>query len=114
MAVPDKKEAIMADESYVAVAAQYASEDAAVADFDEIGAHYKEDDKHEHGPLDAAVITRGLDGKLAIVKRDDGEAEDGEHSDGEVDQAGEGDHGTAERPQDQKDDGSGGETEEEN
>jgi len=61
----------MADETYVAVAAQYASEDSAVADFDEIHAHYK-DDKHQHGPLDAAVITRGNDGKLAIVKRDDG------------------------------------------
>ena len=61
----------MTDETYVAVAAQYASEDSAVADFDEIRAHYT-DDKHQHGPLDAAVITRGTDGKLTIVKRDDG------------------------------------------
>ncbi|MET0932100.1 MAG: hypothetical protein ABWX56_00185 [Mycetocola sp.] len=62
----------MADETFVAVAAQYSSEDAAVADFDALRNHYKEDDKHDHGPLDAAVITRGLDGKLAIVKRDEG------------------------------------------
>jgi hypothetical protein len=62
----------MADENYVAVAAQYTSEDGAVADFDELRAHYDENDSHEHGPLDAAVITRGLDGKLTIVKRDDG------------------------------------------
>lgn len=61
----------MADETFVAVAAQYENEDAAVADFDELREHYKED-KHEHGPLDVAVITRGLDGKLAIVKRDEG------------------------------------------
>jgi len=62
----------MAEETYVAVAAQYASEDEAVADFDGIHAHYEEDDRHEHGPLDAAVIARGLDGKLSIVRRDDG------------------------------------------
>ena len=62
----------MADQTYVAVAAQYASEDAAVADFDRLRAHYKEGDGHEHGPFDAAVITRGVDGELAIVKRDDG------------------------------------------
>ena len=61
----------MADETYVAVAAQYASEDSAVADFDAIRAHYA-DDKHQHGPLDAAVIARGNDGKLTIAKRDDG------------------------------------------
>lgn len=62
----------MADESYVAVAAQYASEDAAVADFDVLHAHYKEDKSHGHGGFDAAVINRGVDGKLSIVKRDDG------------------------------------------
>ncbi|MET0887700.1 MAG: hypothetical protein ABWX92_14765 [Mycetocola sp.] len=62
----------MADEKFVAVAAQYASEDRAVADFDNLSAHYKDDDNHGHGPLDAAVITRGLDGKLSIVRRDDG------------------------------------------
>jgi hypothetical protein len=62
---------MMTDETYVAVAAQYASEDSAVADFDEIREHYK-GDKHQHGPLDAAVITRGNDGTLTIVKRDDG------------------------------------------
>ena len=62
----------MAEETCVAIAAQYDSEDGAVADFDEIHAHYMEHDRHEHGPFDAAVITRGLDGKLRIVKRDDG------------------------------------------
>jgi hypothetical protein len=62
----------MADESYVAVAAQYASEDAAVADFEQLSAHYKEDKDHGHGGFDAAVINRGVDGKLSIVKRDDG------------------------------------------
>jgi hypothetical protein len=62
----------MADESYVAVAAQYASEDAAVADFDRIREHFTEHDGHDHGSFDAAVINRGLDGKLSIVKRDDG------------------------------------------
>jgi hypothetical protein len=63
---------MMADENHVAVAAQYASEDAAVNDFERIGAHFKEDDKHEHGSFDAAVINRAVDGKLSIVKRDDG------------------------------------------
>ncbi|MET0481071.1 MAG: DUF1269 domain-containing protein [Mycetocola sp.] len=62
----------MADKPYVAVAAQYASEDGAVADFEQIRGHYKDDDAHGHGPLDAAVIARGMDGKLSIVKRDDG------------------------------------------
>lgn len=62
----------MADESYVAVAAQYASEDAAVADFDQIRAHYKDDKEHKHGEFDAAVINRSVEGKVAIVKRDDG------------------------------------------
>jgi uncharacterized membrane protein len=62
----------MADETYVAVAAQYANEDEAVADFDELRAHYKENDRHEHGPFDAAVINREANGELSIVKRDDG------------------------------------------
>lgn len=62
----------MAEETYVAVAAQYASEDGAVADFDQLRAHYKESDRHEHGPFDAAVIKRSVDGELSIVKRDDG------------------------------------------
>lgn len=62
----------MADETYVAVAAQYASEDGAVADFDQLRAHYKEGDRHEHGPFDAAVIKRSVDGDLSIVRRDDG------------------------------------------
>ena len=70
--VHNEKETIMADETFVAVAAQYDSEDRAVADFDNLSAHYKDDDNHGHGPLDAAVITRDLDGKLAIVRRDDG------------------------------------------
>ena len=62
----------MAEESYVAVAAQYTSEDAAVADFDQLRAHYKEGGGHEHGSFDAAVINRGVDGELSIVRRDDG------------------------------------------
>lgn len=62
----------MADETYVAVAAQYASEDGAVADFDQLRTHYKESDRHAHGPFDAAVIKRSVDGELSIVKRDDG------------------------------------------
>ena len=62
----------MADQPYIAVAAQYASEDAAVADFDQIRAHYRETDEHQHGSFDAAVINRSVDGELSIVKRDDG------------------------------------------
>ncbi|HEV7948813.1 MAG TPA: hypothetical protein VGP24_03505 [Glaciihabitans sp.] len=62
----------MADQTYQAIAAQYASEDSAIADFEQIQTHYKDDDRHEHGPLDAAVMTRDTDGKLSIVKRDDG------------------------------------------
>jgi hypothetical protein len=71
-AVPDEKGLIMADKTYVAVAAQYASESAAASDFDEVRAHFKEKDKHQHGQFDAAVVTRDLEGKLSIVKRDDG------------------------------------------
>ena len=67
----------MTDETYVAVAAQYTSEDAAVDDFDGIHAHYKDDDGHGHRPLDAAVITRGIDGTISIVKRDDGDKSHG-------------------------------------
>lgn len=59
----------MADQTYVAIAAQYASEDEAVADFDRIQAHFKETDKKES--FDAAVVQRGLDGKLSIPKRGD-------------------------------------------
>lgn len=63
----------MADETYVALAAQYASEDDAVKDFEDAQAHFKDDKhEHEHGPIDAAVITRGVDGKLAIVRRTEG------------------------------------------
>ena len=62
----------MADENFVAVAGQYASEAEAVADFDKLHAHYKDDKEHGHGSFDAAVINRGVDGKVSIVKRDDG------------------------------------------
>ena len=62
----------MADQNYVAVAAQYASEDEAVSDFDQLSAHYKDDNEHGHGGFDAAVINRSVEGKIAIVKRDDG------------------------------------------
>ena len=62
----------MPEKPYIAVAAQYASEDGAVADFDQIRAHYQETDEHQHGSFDAAVISRGTDGEISIVKRDDG------------------------------------------
>ncbi|KQX08001.1 MULTISPECIES: hypothetical protein [unclassified Leifsonia] len=60
----------MADQNYVAIAAQYADTDGAVADFDRIRAHFAETPKKES--FDAAVISRELDGKISIVKRDDG------------------------------------------
>lgn len=60
----------MADQPYVAIAAQYASEDEAVADFDKIHAHYKEAGKH--AAFDAAVVVRDMEGKVSIPKRDDG------------------------------------------
>jgi hypothetical protein len=63
----------MADQAYIAIAAQYASEDEAVADFEKIHEHYKATDKH--GSFDAAVIRRDVDGKLSMPKRDD----DGKH-----------------------------------
>jgi uncharacterized membrane protein len=60
----------MADQDYVALAAQYASEDDAVADFDRIHEHYKGAGKH--AAFDAAVVVRDMDGKVSIPKRDDG------------------------------------------
>ena len=63
----------MADQAYIAIAAQYATEDEAVADFEKIHEHYKATDKH--GSFDAAVIKRDVDGKLSMPKRDD----DGKH-----------------------------------
>lgn len=60
----------MADQAYVAIAAQYASEAEAVADFERIHEHYKNADKHTS--FDAAVIKRDMEGKLSIPKRDDG------------------------------------------
>lgn len=63
----------MADQAYIAIAAQYATEDEAVADFEKIHEHYKETDKH--GSFDAAVIRRDVDGTLSMPKRDD----DGKH-----------------------------------
>ncbi|WP_158866899.1 DUF1269 domain-containing protein [Leifsonia sp. AG29] len=60
----------MADKPYVAIAAQYASEDEAVADFDALHAHYKEADKH--AAFDAAVVVRDMEGNVSIPKRDDG------------------------------------------
>lgn len=60
----------MADQAYIALAAQYESEDAAVAVFEQISGHFAELDRH--GALDAAVIKRGLDGTLTITRRDDG------------------------------------------
>jgi uncharacterized membrane protein len=60
----------MADKPYVAIAAQYASEDEAVADFDALHAHYK--DSGKHASFDAAVVNRDKEGNVAIPKRDDG------------------------------------------
>ena len=60
----------MADKPYLAIAAQYASEDDAVADFDQIHAYYKDGGKH--AAFDAAVVVRDKEGKVSIPKRDDG------------------------------------------
>ena len=60
----------MADKQYVAIAAQYASEDEAVADFDALHDHYK--DAGKHAAFDAAVVVRDMEGKISIPKRDDG------------------------------------------
>lgn len=60
----------MANQAYIAIAAQYASEDEAVADFDRIHAHYK--DAGRHASFDAAVVVRDKEGKVSIPKRDDG------------------------------------------
>jgi uncharacterized membrane protein len=62
----------MAEETYAAVAAQYASADEAVVDFDQIREHYTGNEKHEHGPFDAAVVKRSVEGEISIVKRADG------------------------------------------
>ena len=60
----------MADRAYVAIAAQYASEDDAVADFDQIHAHYKSGGKH--AAFDAAVVVRDKEGNVSIPQRDGG------------------------------------------
>src|SRR6185437_2880102 len=60
----------MADKPYMAIAAQYASEDEAVADFDALHAHYK--DAGKHASFDAAVVNRDREGNVTIPKRDDG------------------------------------------
>ena len=60
----------MTDETHVAIAAQYASEDEAVADFDRLHEHYKNSGKH--GSFDAAVILRDKEGKVTIPQRDGG------------------------------------------
>ncbi|MFF1878974.1 DUF1269 domain-containing protein [Leifsonia sp. NPDC058230] len=60
----------MADQPYVAIAAQYGSEDEAVADFDQLHAHFK--DTGKHAAFDAAVVVRDKEGNVAIPKRDDG------------------------------------------
>ena len=60
----------MADQPYVAIAAQYGSEEEAVADFDKIHAYFN--DAEKHGSFDAAVVIRDKEGKVSIPKRDDG------------------------------------------
>ncbi|NNC11601.1 DUF1269 domain-containing protein [Planctomonas sp. JC2975] len=59
----------MADQPYTAIAAQYASEDEAVTDFDALHEFYKGLGKHT--AFDAAVVVRDLEGKVSIPKRDD-------------------------------------------
>jgi len=65
----------MADQPYVALAAQYASEDEAVADFDTLHAHFKKSGKH--ASFDAAVVRRDKEGNVEIPKRDDGDKHHG-------------------------------------
>jgi uncharacterized membrane protein len=60
----------MADQTYVAIAAQYASEDDAVAEFDRVREQYKGTGKHEG--FDAAVVVRDQEGKVSIPERADG------------------------------------------
>ena len=59
----------MVDQNYIAIAAQYDDEDTAAADFEAVGAHFAKTPKRE--VFDAALINRGLDGEVAIVKRDE-------------------------------------------
>ena len=59
----------MADQPYVAIAAQYASEDEAVAEFDRIHEQYKGSGKH--AGFDAAVVVRDMEGKVSIPQRAD-------------------------------------------
>ncbi|MGO4593858.1 DUF1269 domain-containing protein [Leifsonia sp. 2TAF2] len=58
----------MADKPYVAITAQYASEDEAVADFDALKEHYKDDGRKQS--FDAAVVVRDKEGNVSIPKRD--------------------------------------------
>jgi hypothetical protein len=60
----------MADQQYVAIAAQYNDETKADADFDQVVAHFKESD-HKHEFFDAALIRRAMDGELTVMKRED-------------------------------------------
>lgn len=60
----------MADQQFAAIAAQYADEAQAVADFDQMVEHFKDSD-HKHEFFDAALIRRALDGELTVVKRED-------------------------------------------
>lgn len=60
----------MTDQVYIAIAAQYDDDDRAAADFERISEHFKKTEKREL--FDAALIHRGLDGKVSILKRDDG------------------------------------------
>ncbi|MDR6970096.1 DUF1269 domain-containing protein [Leifsonia shinshuensis] len=65
----------MTDQPYVAIAAQYASEDEAVTDFDALHEHYKGSGKHTD--FDAAVVVRDKEGNVSIPKRDDGDKHHG-------------------------------------
>lgn len=66
----------MADQKFAAIAAQYADEAQAAADLEQVAAHFKESD-HKHEAFDAALIQRGLDGKLTVVKRENSDKHHG-------------------------------------
>lgn len=60
----------MGDQQYAAIAAQYADEDQAMADFVQVVAHLK-DSEHKYEYFDAALIRRAMDGELTVIKREE-------------------------------------------
>lgn len=59
----------MTEQQYAAIAAQYADQDQAEADFARVAAHFT-GSEHGHEFFDAALILRGKDGALTVVKRE--------------------------------------------